>query len=86
MRALIAILIGVLSTGWILPIYLAANAYLGGFQHLLRGTEDQNSFPFFHFGGQALWIGSMWCLVSAVSWATYGAYRLLAPLKNKQGA
>ena len=86
MRALIAILIGVLSTGWILPIYLAARAYLKGFEYLLRGTEGQNSFPFFHFGGEALWIGSMWCLVSAVSWATYGAYRLLAANKNKPGA
>ena len=86
MRTLFAILIGALSTGWILPIYLAANAYLGGFEHLLRGTEGQNSFPFFRFGGDALWVGSMSCLVSAVSWATYGAYRLLARNKNKQGA
>jgi hypothetical protein len=81
---LIAILVGLLSAGWIVPLYLAASAYLSGFEHLLRGTEGANSFPYFDFGRDALRMGSTWCLVSAGCWLTFGAYRLLVASKSRQ--
>jgi hypothetical protein len=81
---LIAILVGLLSIGWIVPLYLAASAYLSGFELLLRTTEVANSFPYFDFGRDTLWMGSTWCLVSAVCWSTFGAYRLLVAYKSRQ--
>lgn len=78
-RWLIALMIGSLSAGWIVPLYLGVAAYLTGFEHLLRGTENQNSFPYFLFAGGALRFGFMWCLASAIWWMTYGVYRLLRP-------
>jgi hypothetical protein len=80
---IVAVLIGVLSAGWIVPLYLGASAYLAGFEHLLRGTEGENSFPYFSFGSGALRIGAVWCLVSAVYWTTYGAHRLLVSARTK---
>jgi len=38
-----SILIGLPSGGWIVPFYLAASAYLRGFEHLLRGTSSVDS-------------------------------------------
>ena len=75
---MIALILGSLSAGWIVPLYLGVAAYLTGFEHLLRGSENQNSFPYFQFGSGTLRFGFIWCLASAISWTTYAVYRLLA--------
>ncbi len=69
-RLVLALTVASLSVGWIMPLYLAADSYLHGFEILLRGTEPANSFPFFQFGSQALYLGAVWCNLSAVGWGT----------------
>ena len=81
---IVAVFIGLLSAGWLVPLYLAVSAYLTGFEHLLRNTESANSFPFFSFGHSVLKISAAWCLVSAVGWTAYAAHRLLASAETKQ--
>jgi hypothetical protein len=75
--SVIAAALSILSVGWLVPLFLAASFYLAGFEILIRGRDSANSFPYFQAGWDALRLGSAWCSLSALVWATYGINRLL---------
>ena len=76
-RILLAILIGLLSSGWLVPLYLGISSYMGGIEGILRKEEMANSFPYFEFAGQAVRLGTWWGVIAMGGWAAVGAHRLL---------
>lgn len=76
------LLIVLLSTGWLLPLYLSVSSYLSWANAeawpLLTGGHPHNSFPYLAFSQQALAIGFCWLAVAIGFWSVFGFQRLRA--------
>ena len=74
-RAL-AILVALLSAGWLFPIWLGAYTYLSFWQSegwpLLRGEHPANSFPFLPSAITFFQVGFAWLAIVILFWSYLG--------------
>jgi hypothetical protein len=73
------ILITLFSVGWLAPMWLAANTYLGFWRGdgwiLLWGRKDVGSFPVIRFSRECLAVGVIWLAAVLAFWS----WRLSGP-------
>lgn len=76
----LAVVVALLSAGWIVPLLLGVDAYLSFWQAegwpLLLGKHSGNSFPFVHFAAQYLRVAFAWLGVIVFFWAYTGCVAL----------
>lgn len=80
MRHAKVIAVVVLSSGWILPMFIACNTYIA-FVNVelyprLLGNKPLNSFPFLDFTQQMLALSCIWLFLVVVFWSYQGAKKI----------
>jgi hypothetical protein len=66
-----ALLVGLLSGGWIVPGYLALQWHWVGMEHLAGYPHSTSSFPFVHESHKMLVISAVYLFVVVVFWAGF---------------
>ena len=73
---LFALLVSLLSAGWLFPLWLAVDTYLDFWRSvglpLALGMRPGSSFPFLEFATQCFGIAMIWLALVVVLWSYIG--------------
>ena len=75
-QKLIALIVALISVGWLVPLWLAVSSYLAFWQSeglpLLHGQNPLNSFPYLAFVRSCFQFSMCWLFVVLLFWSYIG--------------